>query len=398
MGSTRDTNVTVIGAGPYGLSAAAFLRAAGIETRVFGEPMAFWKTQMPAGMFLRSNWTASHIADPDGKVTLDDYCAATGNQVPAPIPLEQFVQYGLWYQRQTVPEVEGCSVTNVDASNGGFNVTLACGEVFRSRRVVLATGIGNFAWRPEEFSGIPRELASHAAAHTDLSQFKGQRVVVIGGGQSALESAALLHESGAEVEVIVRKTELNWVGVHYRLHHLGPLSWLLYSDRDVGPAGLSRLVSVPGLFRLFPREFQNRAAYRSIRPAGSGWLQPRLSAVRITLGRKVVSTASVGSRLRLDLSDGTDRLVDHAILATGYRVDTSKYELLPQALQTKLQTVNGYPILNRGLESSIPGLHFVGKPASWSFGPLLCFVSGTKFAAKELVRSIARTEGTRRNG
>jgi hypothetical protein len=154
---------------------------------------------------------------------------------------------------------------------------------------------------------------------------------------------------------------------------------------------------VPGLFRLFPREFQNRAAYRSIRPAGSGWLQPRLSAVRITLGRKVVSTASAGSRLRLNLSDGTDRLVDHAILATGYRVDTSRYEFLPQCLQSKLQTVHGYPILKRGLESSIWGLHFLGKPASWSFGPLLCFVSGTEFAAKELVRSISRTEGTRRN-
>ncbi|MGB7331205.1 MAG: NAD(P)-binding domain-containing protein, partial [Terriglobales bacterium] len=370
----------------------------GIETRVFGEPMAFWKSQMPAGMFLRSNWKASHIADPDGKVTLDAYCDATSNPVPAPIPLEQFVEYGLWYQRQAVPQVEKCSVTNVDASNGGFNVTLACGEVFKSRRVILATGIANFAWQPEEFVGIPRELASHASAHTDLSRFKGQRVVVIGGGQSALESAALLHESGADVEVIVRKSELNWVGVHYRIHHLGPLSWLLYSDRDVGPAGLSRLVSVPRLFRVFPREFQNRAAYRAIRPAGSGWLRPRLSTVQITLGRKVVSAASGDSKLLLQLSDGTDRLVDHAILATGYRVDTSKYEFLPQGLQARLQTVNGHPILKSGLESSIAGLHFLGKPASWSFGPLLCFVSGTEFAAKELVRSISRTEGTRRNG
>jgi cation diffusion facilitator CzcD-associated flavoprotein CzcO len=69
----QDTNLTVIGAGPYGLSAAAFLRVAGIETRVFGDPMAFWKNRMPAGMFLRSNWKASHIADPDKKTTLDAY-------------------------------------------------------------------------------------------------------------------------------------------------------------------------------------------------------------------------------------------------------------------------------------------------------------------------------------
>jgi len=119
--------------------------------------------------------------------------------------------------------------------------------------------------------------------------------------------------------------------------------------------------------------------------------------VDITLGRKVVSAAPSSSRLRLKLSDETNRLVDHAILATGYRVDTSKYEFLSQEIQSRLQTFNGFPVLKQGLESSIAGLHFMGKPAAWSFGPLLGFVSGTEFAAKELVRSISRSNGTQRN-
>ncbi len=72
-----DCNVTIIGAGPYGLSAAAYLRAGGIETRVFGEPMAFWENQMPAGMCLRSYWAASHIADPKQELTFDAYCRKT---------------------------------------------------------------------------------------------------------------------------------------------------------------------------------------------------------------------------------------------------------------------------------------------------------------------------------
>jgi cation diffusion facilitator CzcD-associated flavoprotein CzcO len=74
---SSDCNVVVVGAGPYGLSAAAYLRAAGVEARVFGEPMAFWQKQMPVGMCLRSNWGASHIADPKGELTLDVRTATT---------------------------------------------------------------------------------------------------------------------------------------------------------------------------------------------------------------------------------------------------------------------------------------------------------------------------------
>lgn len=392
-------NVTVIGAGPYGLSAAAYLKAAGIETRVFGDPMAFWQSRMPAGMFLRSNWGSSHIAGPNGTLTLDAYRLTSADHISAPIPVERFVDYGRWYQRQAVPNVEKRHVKLVNADARGFKVTLADGEVFTSRRVVVATGIGIFSRQPAEFDKVPRELVSHSSEHRDLGLFKGRRVVVIGGGQSALESAALLHERGADVEVIVRQTELNWVGLHPRLHNLGPISWLLYSNRDVGPAGISRLVSTPHLFRVLPRKVQDRTAYRAIRPAGSAWLRPRLTEVPITLGRKVVSATTTGSQLRLVLDDGTDRQVDHALLATGFRVDASRYEFLPQQLQTRLRMVDGYPILKRGLESSIPGLHFLGKPAAWSFGPLLSFVSGTEFAAKELIRSIAGQNGlTRPNG
>jgi cation diffusion facilitator CzcD-associated flavoprotein CzcO len=41
-------DVAIVGAGPYGLSAAAHLRAAGVEARVFGRTMEFWERQMPA--------------------------------------------------------------------------------------------------------------------------------------------------------------------------------------------------------------------------------------------------------------------------------------------------------------------------------------------------------------
>jgi hypothetical protein len=54
-----------------------------------------------------------------------------------------------------------------------------------------------------------------------------------------------------------------------------------------------------------------------------------------------------------------------------------------------LDLVNGYPVLDRGFQSSVSGLHFVGAPAAWSFGPLMRFVAGTGFAARALTRGVA---------
>jgi hypothetical protein len=391
-GNSPDCQVTIVGAGPYGLSAATYLRAAGVETRVFGEPMSFWQNQMPVGMFLRSHPAASDIADPGDKLTLNAYCRQNGNHLPKPVPLGRFVAYGHWYQRQAVPDLEKRQVASIEFDPRGFRIGLADGEQFISRRVVVAAGISTFAARPAEFEAVPAALASHSSQQNDLRKFKGQRVVVVGAGQSALESAALFKEAGIEVEVIARQKTLRWVGLHPKLHHLGVISWLLYSDRDVGPAGLSRLLAMPHLFRKFPRGFQDRSSYRAIRPAGAGWLQPRLEGVSITLGRKVVSATASGSQLHLRLDDGTDRRVDHALLATGFRVDMRKHQFLSSAIMQRLETANGYPVLKAGLECSIPGLHFVGKPAAWSFGPLLGFVSGTEFASNELVRFVTSSK------
>jgi FAD-dependent urate hydroxylase len=390
---SSNCNFLILGAGPYGLSAAAYLRAAGVEARVFGEPMSFWEKQMPVGMCLRSNWGASHIADPAQELTLDAYCRERGNHISKPIPLDRFVDYGRWYQQKSVRDLENRKVLSIDRASQGFRIILCDGEEFTARRVVVAAGISAFTVRPAEFTSVPSALASHTSEHNDLRKFKGRRVAVIGAGQSALESAALLQEAGIAVEVIARRPHLNWVGLHPKLHHLGFVSRIFYSKRDVGPAGISRLVSMPHLFRRFPRAFQNRTAYRAIRPAGAGWLQPRLVDVPITLGRKVVAAAEAGSQLHLKLDDGSDRLVDHALLATGFRVDVARYPFLAPSLAKQIETMSGFPVLKRGLESSVPGLHFLGKPASWSFGPLLGFVSGAEFASTELVRSITRSNG-----
>ncbi len=384
--------VAIVGAGPYGLAAAAHLRSANVDLRVFGKAMEFWH-QMPAGMLLRSYWEGSHISDPHGDLTLDRYQRARGVQLPRPVRRDDFVDYGRWFQRKALPDLDGRRVARIEAASKGYLVTLEDGQSVLAQRVVIATGIASFARRPHQFSTVPPERASHSSEHRDFSRFAGQRVVVVGGGQSALESAALLHEAGAAVEVVVRAPGVHWLRYGTRLHawlhnRANPLRRILYPPSDVGPPGLNWIVDTPDLFRRLPSAVHSRIARRAIRPAGAGWLRPRMNGVKITTGRVIISASPVGQQVRLKLDDGTERCVDHILLATGYQVDISRCAFLAPDLVRSLRLVDGYPELTAGFEASLPGLHFLGASAAGTFGPLMRFVAGTKYAASALTRCI----------
>jgi hypothetical protein len=163
----------------------------------------------------------------------------------------------------------------------------------------------------------------------------------------------------------------------------------LYAPTDVGPPGLSWIVAKPYLFKLLPHSTQEKVAYRSIRPAATGWLFPRMEGVRVSTGRNITSVAAKGDKVHVKLDDGSERIVDHILMATGYRVDITRYPFLAPELAKSVRAVNGYPVLGRGLESSVKGLHFMGAPAAESFGPVVRFVSGTTFSAHALASRIA---------
>jgi cation diffusion facilitator CzcD-associated flavoprotein CzcO len=386
--SGTGCDVAIVGAGPYGLSAAAHLAAAdGMDIRVFGEPMSFWEGQMPAGMLLRSPWPACHISDPSSEWTLDRFRAEHDVAFGSPVPLDRFIEYGRWFQRRLVPNVDRRAVRLVDTAPGGFSIELEDGEQLDATRVIVAAGIARFAWRPPEFAGLPPDLVSHSVEHRDLATFAGRRVVVIGAGQSALESAAMLHEAGADVEVLARQQAVHWLVRRWQ-HRLPVVSRALYAWPDVGPAGISHLVARPALYRRLPREKQDRLAVRAIRPAGAAWLVPRLRDVPIRTGLRVTGASRVSGHLRLTLDDGSERTAEHALLATGYRVDVSRYDFLSSAIVAGLRRINGLPELTSGFESTVPGLHFVGAPAAWSHGPLMRFVAGAGYASRSLSRAI----------
>jgi cation diffusion facilitator CzcD-associated flavoprotein CzcO len=396
--TTHD--VIVLGAGPYGLAAGNHLKQIkGLDVRVFGDPMSFWARTMPKGMFLRSNWTATQIADPTNMLSLESFQSQNGNHLSTPVPLDRFVQYGLWYQRRALPDVDRRMISRVDSDPKGFRVTLDDGETLTAKRVVVAAGIGSFVRRPAEYSNLPSNLASHTSEHADLAVFAGKSVLVIGGGQSALESAALLHENGANTEVIARTGKINWLQgwASKTLHHgLGKATnRLLYAPTDVGPAGISQLMARPDLLKMLPRSLQNKLRIRSVRPAGARWLVDRLKGVPIRLNTAVSSFNVSGDKITVRLSDGSSRTVDHILMGTGYRVDVSKYAFLSPGIVSSLKTLNGFPLLQEGMETSVPGLHILGAPGIWTFGPLLQFVSGTHYASKSLTRVVVRNHSPR---
>lgn len=383
MSRYNDCDVAIIGAGPYGLSSAAHLRALGLEVRVFGEPMEFWANGTPPGMLLRSPRAASTISDPNSALTLEEYEKATGTTRVERLPKDTFVEYGRWFRARLGPVLDQRNVSRLCRDGAGFKLFLTGGEVVSSGRVVVATGIAKFKNVPGPFANLPIERVSHCYDGRPFSQM-GKRVAVIGAGQSAIESAALLVEAGFSVELIARITMLRWIGMHRRLHQLGPISKMLYSKHDIGPIGISRLVAYPKLMYRIPMGVKDSIRKRAVRSAGAPWLIPRLDGVTITTSRSVVSAAEVDGELQLKLDDGSERRVDHVLLGTGYRVDISKYEFLCESLLKEIQQLDGYPDVSAGLSTSVPGLHFTGAPAARKFGPLLYFVTGTDFASREL--------------
>lgn len=352
--------------------------------------MSFWDRNMPLGMCLRSPWEASQLSDPARSLTIDAFQSATGVPVSRPVPLPRFVDYGRWFQSHAVPNLEQRKVVEIEKDIAGFRVVLRDGEVVRCGRVIIAGGIGPFATRPPQFTGVPHDLASHSSEQKDLGRLRGQRVVVIGGGQSALESAALLHEAQAEVELLVRDSSVQWTWQRPWLHTFRPVGAVLYAWPDVGPAVISHAVARPNLYRMLPRWLQDSWRAKSIRPNGVGWLKPRLRDVKVSTGLAVLLAVARGNQVELKLSDGSARTVNHVLLATGYRIDVRKYEFLSGSLISGLRLIDGCPVLGRGFESSVPGLHFLGAPAVYSYGPLMRFVAGADFAARAVSESVLR--------
>jgi FAD-dependent urate hydroxylase len=386
-GHSRGGPVAIIGAGPHGLATAAFLRRAGLEPRVFGRPLEFWRRRMPERMLLRSRKRSSNIADPDRALGLDSWAAANGRSLGTPISIADFMDYGDWFQRQAVPELDSRLVELLECNGRGFVLKLEDREVVEAEHVIVAAGIAPFARRPPPFDSLERSVASHSSEHVTFDRFADRRVLVVGAGQSALESAALLNEARADVEVVARAPGVRWLG-DVSNQREPTFNERILPPTDVGGRVTGWIAAAPDAYRKVPTRLRGPLSFRCIAPAGAGWLQQRLADVPFTMGTTVAAAEASADSVRLILDDGSERTVDHVLLGTGYAIDVRRYSFLGDQLLTRLELSDGYPVLGPGLESSVPGLHFAGAPAANSFGPVMRFVVGSWYAAPAVCRSV----------
>jgi len=397
-GQSSDTSnttydVTVLGAGPYGLSAAAHLQQRGLKVATFGKPLVLWREHMPQGMLLRSYWWASNLSDPAQQYSFKNYLIEQGMEPsPAldPLPIQTFIDYALWFQRNAVPELDETYISMIERNDQAYIVKLADGRTITSKNIVMAPGLHYYRYVPDEYAGLPSSLVSHSTDHQNLASMAGKDVAIIGRGQAALETAALAAEAGANIQIISR-SPLRWVKI--ASGKLPPWLQKIRSPKAGMGSGWMNLLleTYPYMLQRLPQERRDNLVETTHGPAGSHWLKPRLlGKVQIMEETSVLEAKEVGGRVRLSLSTGKEIEVDHVIVGTGFKADIKRLPMLDQQIIDEVRTYKGSPILNTWFQSSIPSLYFIGYSSVRSFSPLYRFVIGVDAAAKRVSTSIAR--------
>ena len=393
-----DCEVAIVGAGPYGLSLAAQLAARGVSFRIFGRALDTWRHHMPEDMLLKSEGFGSCLSHPSKESTLKAYCEARGipyADTALPISLDLFLEYAAWFRETYVPTLEEFDVTNLEACDAGFALTLEDGRRVQARRVVLAIGITWFRNVPAELEYLDKSVTSHSYDHRDAAQFKGKEVVVLGAGASAVDLAALLNDSGASVKIVARDSALRYHSPP------GPNddNWwnrLRHPATTIGPGWRSwAAVNLPFLFRFLPENLRLEIVKRHLGPAPGWFVRQRVEGkVTEMLNSTLDAARMAGKRVLLRVTDkrGEARTVecDHVIAATGFKADLSRVPFMSETLLSRIATTGGAPKLSGGFETTCPGLHVIGPASANSFGPLMRFMTGAEYAAPVLAKHLAK--------
>lgn len=384
----------IVGAGPYGLSLAAYLAARHLPFEIVGEPMAAWRRHMPRNMLIKSEPFATNLSDPARAFTLERFCELRGasyEPVGNQIPLYKFLSYADWFQQQAKLDVHDRRLIRLSRAAARFELDFADGTRASAQNVVLATGLVHFRWSPPLLADLPAELASHTADHADLSCFAGRDVTIVGCGQSGLETAALLHEHGATVRVLARAPQILWTAEPPRRSAIGRV---LRPENGLGSGWQSWIYAEhPWMFYRLPARLRTRIVTNGWGPAGTWWLKDRVvGKVRLLTEHEIIGAQERQGRLRLIVRAGRDTVAidtDHVIAATGYKVDLDRLPFLDPALRVQIACANGAPQLSPRFESSVSGLYFIGMASAQNFGPAMRFMFGAKHPARIISQHLA---------
>ncbi|WP_432927760.1 flavin-containing monooxygenase [Microbispora sp. CA-135349] len=243
---------------------------------------------------------------------------------------DEVIDYLTAYAARLDVEIRtGTRVVEVSAEGEGFDITLDDGSRLAVRAVVAASGTFGNPYRPElpgfeDFTGT----VLHAAEYRAPEPFAGQRVIVIGAGNSAVQIAA-------ELATVARVTLATRAPVRFaRQHILGRdlHFWLTVTGLDTAPLG--RLLRTPPT-----QPVLDDGRYRAALNGG----RPDRRAVFAEIGDSKVTWP-----------DGTTEQVDTILLATGYRPD------LPYLAGTGALDSQGRPLHRGGASLTHPTLAYVG--------------------------------------
>ena len=390
MASTTDIDLAVVGAGPYGVSVAAAASAAGRTAVAFGLPFETWN-RMDADMQLRAASREMSLSAGEGAGSLD---AWPENPHEEPMSVSTFVAYGRWFIQRFVTDLEPMDVVSVTEAPGGRLAVEAPGRSVTARSLVVAVGITPFPYAPPGLETLLEDDRVSFATDTPRNggPHEGERVAVVGGGQSAVEAAARAAAAGAETTLLTRN-RLNWFADREPFTPRGPVAAraydLLYPAVGYGPPPLNRLVLTPDLFSLIPRTLARPIAARMLRPGASPWLRRAVEdRVRVREGASLRSVERDGC-VRIVLSDGERLEVDTLVLGTGYRFDLDRLGFIAPDVRAGIGVEDGWPSLDRWFRSTDPRIRFVGYAAEGRFGPVSRFVLGVPFTTRRLAGSLA---------
>jgi len=278
-----------------------------------------------------------------------------------------------------LPITTNAEVASVRQTQGGWDVTLRDGRALRTRVVLIATGIVSNPYIPE-FRGRTRFQGRviHSVEYRNPQPFTGQRVLVVGVGNSAGEISAELAGAGAQVTVAVRSgarvVPREILGI--------PVQYLGVALRHLPRPVLLRIMSITGVIaetiRGAPPLPSAAASPCATVPLIGFHLPDAIRQGTIQLAAGVSEFTNTGVRF----VDGSERSFDTVILATGYR---AALQMLDESI-TRDRCGFG---ARRDRVASVdrPGLYFVGHNYDVA-GGLRNIAEDARIAARFIARDL----------